>query len=245
MKERVILISGGTRGLGRKIVEYFSVQGDKVCFIYKDSSVLAKEICHIAEKESRQVAAFQGNVTDAKQLKKIVREVLLNYGKIDVLINNAGVAKETLFVKINADDWDEVVRCNLKSVYLLCKEVSKAMIKKKKGHIVNISSIVGLEGRKTLSSYAASKAGVIALTKSLAKEFGGYNVKVNTVLPGFLMTNMTKNVSKEELKNIKKNNVLNRLNEPEEIAKFLYNLSYMDNVSGQIFNLDSRIYKTF
>lgn len=238
------MVSGGTRGLGREIVEHFSAQGDVVCFIYLKSKDLAKDICDRAKENRREVQAFKGDVAHQDTVRNIVKEVFAKYHAIDVLVANAGSVTENLLIKTSEEEWDSIVDCNLKGVYLLSREVSRVMLKQKKGHIITISSIVGLEGRKALASYSAAKAGLISLTKSLAMELGKANVKANVVIPGFLLTNMTKNLRNTcQREVIKQKNVLNRLGDIKEVGRFLHHLSNMNNVSGQVFNLDSRILK--
>ncbi len=170
----------------------------------------------------------------------MVKEVMKKWGRIDVLINNAGITKDNLLLKTSDDDWDTVLKTNLKGVFNTIREVARVMVRHG-GHIINISSASGLKGKAGQSSYAASKAGLIGLTKSAAIELGRFNIKVNAVLPGVLPTDMVKGSHPSVKEKAKSESVIGRLSDIEKVAEFICGLTEMDNVSGQIFNLDSRI----
>jgi 3-oxoacyl-[acyl-carrier protein] reductase len=162
------------------------------------------------------------------------------FGALDVLVNNAGITKDDLLVRLTEQDWDAVVDTNLKGPFLCIRAASKTMSKQHNGHIINIASICGVQGREGQANYSASKAGLIGLTRACARELGRFNIKVNAVLPGYIPSDMGEQVSDRMYQRVLKENALGRVSDPKEVADFIYHLSLMNNVSGQVFNLDSR-----
>ena len=160
---------------------------------------------------------------------------------MDVLINNAGLTKDGLLVRMSEQDWDDVLDTNLTGPFHCMRSAGEAMMKQGAGHIINIGSIVGVQGREGQANYSASKSGLIGLTKAAAREWGPYNIKVNAVLPGYLPTDMGAAASDAVRERVVKENALGRVSAPTEVAEFIYRLSLMNNVSGQMFNLDSRV----
>lgn len=214
-----ILITGGSRGIGKAIADKFSENGWKV-FI-----------------NSRKIA----DVGKYQEIGKMVKEAIDKHGGIDVLINNAGIVRDNVLVKMNEEDWDKVIETNLKGVFNTTKAVITHMIKEKRGHIINISSIAGIIGNIGQANYSAAKAGIIGFTKSLAREVGKRNIKVNVVVPGLVLTDMTKGLGEEKTREKTEENCLKRINTPEDVADFIYFLANTNNISGQVFNIDSRI----
>ena len=163
------------------------------------------------------------------------------WGTVDVLVNNAGITRDGLAVRMSEQEWDDVLSTNLTGPFHCIRAVSRTMMRRRSGHIISLASLVGLQGRVGQANYSAAKAGLVGLTRSTAKELGGFNINVNAVLPGFLETEMGNAVSRSILDRIKAENALGRSSTQEEVAEFIYHLSCMHNVSGQVFNLDSRI----
>ena len=171
----------------------------------------------------------------------MVHDAVKRWGTVDVLINNAGITRDGLVLRMPEEDWDDVINTNLSGPFHCIRAASGIMTKQRRGHIISIASVVGVQGREGQANYSASKAGLIGLTKACAKEFGPWNINVNAVLPGYIPTDMGDTISDTVLERILKENALNRISDPKEVAEFIYHLSLMKNVSGQVFNLDSRI----
>ncbi|MCX8113012.1 MAG: 3-oxoacyl-[acyl-carrier-protein] reductase [Bacteroidia bacterium] len=210
--DQVILVTGGTRGIGRAIVEKLLAEGARVAFTYRGSKELADSLIQQAPD---RLLAFQADVTDSSRTEAVIAEVLKAWQKIDGLVNNAGITQDNLLLRMSEAQWDTVITTNLKGPFLYSKAVLKPMLAQRRGSIVNITSIVGLQGNPGQANYAAAKAGLIAFTKSLAKEVGSRNIRVNAIAPGFIRTDMTADLPAEEWK---KRIALGRLGEPQEIA---------------------------
>lgn len=238
---RVVIITGASRGLGKEIALRFGRAGAGVVVNYhyreRDAVSVAEEIC----RSGGQALPFQADVRGPSEVNAMTKAVVDRWGSIHVLVNNAGLVHDNLVLRMTEREWDDVLDTNLKGVFHCVRSVSPFMIQQHGGHIINVSSIVGLHGREGQANYSASKAGLIGFTKAAAKELGSFNIKVNAVLPGYLPTEMGETVSGSIRDRILNHNVLGRISEPREIAEFVYQLSLMNNVSGQVFNLDSRI----
>lgn len=212
MKGKVAIVTGGSRGIGRAICELFAKEGAKMVITTASTSV--------PTFDQENIIGFQVNVTDRPSVEKFVKDVFEKYGAIDVLVNNAGITRDALVHKMTEQMWDEVINVNLKGVFNLTQQVVPHMLDQGKGSIVNISSVVGEFGNIGQTNYAATKAGVIGMTKSWAKEFArkGANIRVNSVAPGYINTDMMKTVPEDLLAKFAKMTMLGRLGEPEEIA---------------------------
>jgi len=233
----VCLVTGSSRGLGKAIALAFGGKGHSVVVH-----------CREKEKEAWAVAAsiddsmvIKADVRNFSEVRDAVERAIDRYGFIDVLINNAGITKEGLLLKTSLDDFEYVVNTNLKGPFNFIRAVAPYMVKKGKGHIINISSITGLKGREGLSAYSASKAGLIGLTLSVAKELSGYGIMANIILPGYMMTEMGAKTSEKTRKRILRDSLINRFSCPEGVAGFVVYLSETEGITGQIFNLDSRL----
>ncbi len=191
--QKNVLVTGGTRGIGRDIVKRFSQEGARVAFTFRSSTVEADEL--VRELGPDNAMAIQGNAAEASAADEAVSAVIENWGSLDVLVNNAGVTRDNLMLRATEEDWDIVLDTNLKSVFNFCKAVYRPMMKQRSGRIINISSVVGVTGNAGQTNYAASKAGMIGLSKSLAKELAKRGVTVNVVAPGYISTDMTADVS--------------------------------------------------
>jgi len=239
--KRIVIVTGGARGLGRNIALKFGKAGHRVVVNYvshgRDAAAVVDEIL----RAGGEAVSFKADVRIAEEVATMIDETTERWGGLDVLVNNAGITKDRLILRLSEQDWDSVLDTNLRGAFHCIRAASRVMSGQREGHIVNISSIVGVQGREGQAPYAASKAGLIGLTKAAAKELGGFNIKVNAVLPGYLPTEMGESVSDAIQERVLHENALNRVSDPREVAEFIHHLSRMNNVSGQIFNLDSRI----
>ncbi len=231
-QNKVAIVTGAAGGLGLGLVDELATQGWRVAAAYHRATL---------QLESENVWPVPLDVTCRDQAGQVVEQVVHRWGRIDLLINNAGVTADQLCSKMEEPDWDRVLDVNLKGAFLCSQAVSRPMLKQRAGQIINISSFSALSGPRGQSNYAAAKAGLIGLTESLAREFGSRNVRVNAVLPGVLPTPMTAKLTEEQRAQLARANALNRLNSVAEVARFVHFLTTLENVSGQVFQLDSRI----
>jgi len=241
-EKKIVLITGTSGGLGRALCKVFS-NGKYFIGVHAYQNVseglnLVQELS-FAGMES---AFFTSDFRDPKSIREMFSDLSRRCGQIDLLINNAGVLRDALFTRIDQSEWDDVIDINLKGTFLCMQEAARVMQKQKRGHIINISSYAAMTGRVGQAAYVASKRGLIALTQSAAKEWGVDSIQVNTVFPGFLSTTMTAALPLSEREKITGENALRRSSTLEEVSEFILHLSKMGNVSGQIFNLDSRIF---
>ncbi|BBE31530.1 beta-ketoacyl-ACP reductase [Tepiditoga spiralis] len=223
MKNKVCVVTGGAQGIGKAIVENFINEGAKIVYALDTNEKLLKDL----EIQNKNVIGYVLNVLDRDAIKIFVDEVKNKYGKIDVLVNNAGITKDGLIQKMSEEDWNMVVDVNLKGVFNMTQEIVKIMLDNSFGSIVNMASIVGEVGNIGQTNYAATKGGVIAMTKTWAKEFArkGQNIRVNAVAPGFIKTPMTEKIPKKVIESIKSKIILKRMGEAFEIANAVTFLS--------------------
>ena len=227
-----MFITGAGGGLGEALVQVFSREQWRVAAgFHRDPPKPANEA----------TLNFQLDVTSAGSVATAVEQALAKWGRIDALINNAGAVKDAGLWEMADDDWNRVLDVNLKGAFLCVQEVSKIMIRQRAGHIINISSFSGRTGQRGQANYAAAKAGLFGLTTSLARELGSRNVRVNAILPGVLPTKMTAHLTESELDQFAAANALGRINSLDEVARFIVFLAGTQNISGQLFQLDSRI----
>jgi 3-oxoacyl-[acyl-carrier protein] reductase len=191
LQNKITLITGATRGIGRGIALEFAKQGAAVAFTYVSSEEKAKALEAELQAMGVKAKGYKSDAGDFKAAEALVNSVVEEFGTIDVLVNNAGITRDTLLMRMTEQQWDEVMNANLKSVFNLVKAVQKPMLKAKKGSIINMSSVVGVKGNAGQSNYAASKAGIIGFTKSIALELGSRNIRSNAIAPGFIETEMT------------------------------------------------------
>lgn len=218
LQDKVALITGGTRGIGRAIVLKFAAQGAHVVFTYRSSVQHAESLVQEVQAMGVQALSFQSDATNTAMAEKVVEETLQKFGKLDILVNNAGITRDTLLMRMKESDWDEVLDTNLKSVFNFTKAAIKPMIKQKEGVIINISSVIGIMGNAGQANYAASKAGIIGFSKSVAKELASRNIRCNVIAPGWVKTEMTEHLPQNVLDQMLKMIPLARPAEPEEIA---------------------------
>ena len=191
LTDKAVLVTGGTRGIGRAIAEAFGEAGARVAFTYRSSTEAAQTLKQTLEDRGTEVLVFQGDAADSGAAKEAVDAVLEAWGHLDVLVNNAGITRDNLMLRMSEADWDAVLDTNLKSVFNFAKAAYRPMMKQRGGAIINISSVVGVTGNPGQTNYAASKAGIIGFSKSLARELGSRGVTVNVVAPGYVETDMT------------------------------------------------------
>jgi 3-oxoacyl-[acyl-carrier protein] reductase len=215
---KTALITGGSRGIGEALVMAFAAQGADVAFTYLNSEEKANKIAENAAAHGVKVLAFKSDAADFSQAEKLTDDVVSTFGKIDILINNAGITKDTLILRMSEEQWDDVMRINLKSVFNLTKHVLKNMLKNKRGSIINMGSVVGVFGNAGQANYAASKAGIIGFSKSIAKEVGSRGIRCNVIAPGFIETDMTQSLTDEQRKSYEENIPLKRLGSGNDVA---------------------------
>jgi 3-oxoacyl-[acyl-carrier protein] reductase len=240
-RKRVIIITGASRGLGREIALRFGRAGERIIVNFMSNEHAARAVASEVSRNGGESICCRADVKNTVEVDAMVNSTIEQWGAIDVLINNAALTKDVIMLRMTEEDWDGVVDTNLCGPFQCIRAAARHMIKQRSGHIINISSIAGLHGREGQANYSSAKAGLIGLTKASAQELGSFNIKVNAVLPGYLATDMGGNISDAVHERILKGNALGKASEPQEVADFIYHLSLMNNVSGQVFNLDSRI----
>jgi len=218
LQDKVALITGGSRGIGEAIVRRFAGEGAAVAFTYRSSAAEAERIVEELSAQGGKVQAFQSDAASFSQAEELVKSVTETFGKIDALINNAGVTQDTLMLRMSEEQWDRVIQTNLKSVFNLTKQVLRPMMKNRGGAIINMSSIVGMTGNAGQANYAASKAGIIGFTKSIAKEMGSRGIRCNAVAPGFIETDMTDQLDDKTREAYLNSIPLKRLGKASEVA---------------------------
>ncbi|MCF8260298.1 MAG: 3-oxoacyl-[acyl-carrier-protein] reductase [Melioribacteraceae bacterium] len=237
------IVTGGTRGIGKAIVEELvkrdSLKMD-VAFIYNSSDEKANLLKNELQNSENSIMAIKADVSSFDQTQEAVGKILAEFGTIDVLVNNAGITRDNLLLRMSEQDFDDVISANLKSVFNFTKAVLRPMIKNRSGRIINISSVVGIVGNPGQANYVASKAGVIGLTKSMAKELASRNIKVNAVAPGFINTDMTSKLNEDQQNALSSNIPLGRIGNAEDIAKVVAFLCSPDSdyITGQVIAVD-------
>lgn len=240
LEGKIALVTGAGKGIGREIALKLADLGADVCINYNSSEVAAQEVVHAVEAKGRKAMALQCDVSNYEATQVMVEKIEKEWGPIDILVNNAGITKDGLLMRMTESDWAKVMEANLNSVFNCSKIVSKKMMKKKYGKIVNIASVVGITGNAGQSNYAASKAGVIGFSKSMALELGSRNIHVNVVAPGFIETDMTQTLSDETKKAILDKIPTKRFGQSSDVANVVGFLcsSEADYITGQVINVD-------
>jgi len=214
----VALITGGSRGIGEAIVRKFAEAGARIAFTYHSSSVKADAIVAELSAAGTEIKAYQSNAASYTEAETLVKQVLADFGQIDTLINNAGITRDNLMLRMSEEHWDQVIETNLKSVFNLTKHIMRPMLKKRSGSIINMSSVVGDFGNAAQANYAASKAGIFGFTKSIAKEVGSRSIRCNAIAPGFIATEMTDELDEKVRDAFLASIPLKRWGKPEEVA---------------------------
>jgi 3-oxoacyl-[acyl-carrier protein] reductase len=219
LEGRVALVTGGSRGIGAAICEELAAGGATVAVNYASNATAADEVCARIASVGGTAHAVQGDVASAAGAAALVERVEQEVGAIDALVNNAGITRDDLIMRLSEEDWRDVIDTNLGGAFFTCRALSRPMLKRRRGTIVNISSIVGVHGNAGQSNYAASKAGLIGLTKALAKELGGRGIRVNAIAPGYIATELTNVLPEQARDAILANTPLGRLGEPSDVAR--------------------------
>ncbi len=230
----VILVTGASRGIGREIAKKLALKGHKVIANYNNSEQKAKEL----EMENNNIKTYKADVSKRKEVHNMVQNIFKENGKIDVLINNAGISQEKMFIDVTDEDWNRMIDTNLYSVFCTIQEVLPDMVKRKQGCIINISSVWGMVGASCESVYSVSKAGVDAITKSLAKELGPSNIRINSIAPGIIDTEMNKNLSNREIEDLVEEIPLERIGETSDITKCIEWLISDKYTTGQVISIN-------
>lgn len=233
----VCLITGSSRGLGKAIALAFGKRGNRVAVHYKDRKHDAESVA----SQIRESLVLQADVKEAQEVKTLIDKIIEEWGVIDLLVNNAGITKESLLIKTSENDFDDIVNTNLKGAFLLTRTVARHMMKQRSGQIINISSFAGLKGKQGLSVYSAAKAGLLGLTRTSAIELSRYNIMVNAVLPGYMLTDMGSCSTEIAKEDALQDSLSKKYSEPDHVAEFICFLSERKGITGQVFNLDSRI----
>ena len=218
LQDKIALVTGGSRGIGAAIVRTFAEQGATVAFTYVSSAEKANAIVDELAEKGQTAKAFQSDASSFQQAEELVKSVLEAFGRIDVLVNNAGITRDTLMLRMSEEQWDQVINTNLKSIFNLTKHVIRPMMRNRGGSIINMSSIVGVTGNAGQANYAASKAGIFGFTKSIAKEMGSRNIRCNAIAPGFIETDMTDELDEKTKEAYLSSIPLKRLGKGDEIA---------------------------
>jgi 3-oxoacyl-[acyl-carrier protein] reductase len=233
----VCIVTGSSRGLGKSIALALGKRKYSVAVHYNED----REGAEKTAEEIGDSIVIKGDVRDNNQVQAFVKNVVDKWGRVDVLVNNAGITREALLIKTSEEIFTDVMNTNLNGPFYMTKAVAKHMIKQKAGHIVNISSYAGIKGKEGLSAYASSKAALTGLTRSAAMELGRYNIMVNAVLPGYMMTDMGFSSNDKARAQAVNESILKSYSNPDNVAEFICYLVNTNGITGQVFNLDSRI----
>jgi 3-oxoacyl-[acyl-carrier protein] reductase len=244
LQNRVAIVTGAGRGIGRAIAVGLAQEGARVVVNYSRSADAAAEVVKMIEEAGGEALAVQGDVAHADQVDALLNATLERFGRVDILINNAGITRDKLILRMTEEDWDTVLDTNLKGAFLCARAVAPRMLKQKSGVIVNVGSVVGKVGGAGQVNYSASKAGLIGLTKSLAKELGSRNIRVNAVAPGFIETDMTQVMKAEQRESVIKQVPLGRLGQGKDIANVVTFLCTdgAAYIQGEVISVDGGLF---
>ncbi len=240
LKDKCVLITGGSRGIGKGIVYKLIEYGANVAFTYSSSASASKKIVADLDSNGTICKAYKSDASKLEECETLVENVLSDFGSIDVLINNAGITKDNLLMRMSEGDFDSVIEINLKSVFNMTKACQRVFLKNRKGSIINMSSVVGVKGNAGQSNYAASKSGIIGFSKSIAIELGSRNIRCNVIAPGFIKTEMTDKLSEDIIEAWNNSIPLKRPGETQDVANLcLFLASDLSNyITGQVINVD-------
>ncbi len=240
LQGKCAVITGASRGIGRKIALQFAKEGANIVLNYRSSEEEALKLKEELDKLGSNTLIIKADVSNFDEAENLIKEAKNTFGKVDILVNNAGITKDTLLIRMKEEDFDKVIEINLKGAFNCLRAVSPIMIRQKEGKIINMSSVVGVVGNAGQVNYSASKAGVIGMTKSLAREIGSKNINVNAIAPGFIDTDMTRVLSEDQKKNIISGVPLKRLGQVEDIANLAVFLASdkSNYITGQVIHVD-------
>ncbi len=243
-KDQIAIVTGGGRGIGRAIAVHLAAEGASVVVNYSRSAEAAEQVVAEVVGSGGTAVAMQADIADAAQVESLVEAVKARFGRVDILVNNAGITRDRLILRMTVEDWDAVLNTNLRGAFLCAKFVAPLMVKQRSGVIVNVGSVIGKVGGAGQVNYAASKAGLIGLTKSLAKELGARNIRVNAVAPGFVETDMTGALKAEYRDVILKQIPLARFGSGEDIARVVAFLCSSDSayIQGEVITVDGGLF---
>lgn len=239
-ENKTVFVTGGSRGIGKEVALKFAEKGYNVVINYVSEKTNIDKLKEEFESKGIKSLIVRADVTNKDEIEILVKKAIEEFGSIDVLVNNAGITKDGLLMRMNEEDFDKVIEINLKGTYIVTKVVTKYMMKKRRGSIINLSSVVGVSGNAGQCNYSASKAGIIGFTKSIAKELASRNIRANAVAPGFIETDMTAVLSEEVKENIYNQIPLKRMGTAKEVAELIYFLGSEKSsyITGQVINVD-------
>jgi 3-oxoacyl-[acyl-carrier protein] reductase len=240
LNNKIALVTGGARGIGREIVLKLASEGANIAFTDIKLEGAADEVVKLVQQKGVKATAIQSDVRNLAEAQNTVDAVVKEYQRIDILVNNAGITRDNLIMRMSEDEWDSVIAINLKGTFNFCKAASRQMLGQREGKIVNIASVVGVMGNAGQVNYSASKAGVIGITKTLAKEFASRNIQVNAIAPGFIDTDMTQKLNQQQREALTNVIPMKRIAKPEEIASVVAFLASpaASYITGQVVNVD-------
>ncbi|MFB4162628.1 3-oxoacyl-[acyl-carrier-protein] reductase [Alteribacillus sp. JSM 102045] len=240
LKGKSALVTGASRGIGRAIALELAASGANVAVNYAGSAQKAEEVVAACKDQGVEAFSIQADVSKEEDVKAMIKEVTNVFGSIDILVNNAGITRDNIVMRLKEEDWDAVIDTNLKGVFQCAKAAARPMMKQRGGKIINIASVVGVLGNAGQANYTAAKAGVIGLTKSLAREFAPRSIQVNAVAPGFIATDMTEELQEDSKETLLQQIPLGTLGEPEDVAKTVRFLASEDAkyITGQTLHVD-------
>jgi 3-oxoacyl-[acyl-carrier protein] reductase len=218
LEGKTALVTGASKGIGRKIAEKFAEHGAHVAFTYLSSVEKGQALEKELEVYQTKIKGYRSDASDFVQAEELINQIIADFGTIDIVVNNAGITKDGLLLRMSESDWDQVLDINLKSIFNVTKAASKIMMKNRKGVFINMSSVVGVQGNAGQANYAASKAGIIGFSKSVAKELGSRNIRTNVIAPGFIRTEMTDVLDPKVVEGWEQGIPLKRAGEPEDVA---------------------------
>ena len=239
LDSKVALVTGASRGIGKAIALKFASEGADVAFSYIAEGSEAEDLRQELEQLGVRAKGYKSNAADFSECEELIKNIVEDFGSLEIIVNNAGITKDNLLMRMSEDDFDKVIAVNLKSVFNITKSALKDFLKARKGSIINIGSVVGVNGNAGQSNYSASKAGIHGFTKSMAKELGSRNIRVNAIAPGFIATEMTEVLGEDVIENWTKEIPLKRAGNPEDVANLCVFLA-SDNssyITGQVINI--------
>ncbi|MBL7070602.1 MAG: 3-oxoacyl-[acyl-carrier-protein] reductase [Candidatus Omnitrophica bacterium] len=240
LKDKVAIISGGSRGIGRAVALELANEGADIAFNYLKSEDRALEVKKEIESKGRKALIFKSDVKNLAQMKNMVNETKEKFGRLDIIVNNAGILRDKALMLMGVEDWEDVISTNLSGAFNLIKAAIVTLMKEKQGNIINITSVAGIKGMPRQVNYSASKAGLVGMTKALAKEVASYNIRVNAIAPGYIDTDMVGGLKENHKTELMKRIPLNRFGTPDEVAKVVTFLASERSkyITGQVISID-------